>query len=339
MEKLITNDSLPFLDLLLVITLVMDGFDDLLAPSRRAFSENPFANPFTTDRPHSPDPWASPFANTQQNAFDSSLDPYANPYEALGTPNSRRDAEGGENHTTTATTSQATLKAEEIPSSDPLDSAVQESDESAQSLIPRETHDSLKPSFNETATIRPSDPEFFDGLPTASSAQPQPTTLSSIPSETTQTSHENQVETNQPLENVLKSPSAGFIAHSPAPESIPRVSEFSPPMDNILDGGSGIDRSLAGLTLGGDAFGAGGSSGWGGDAITAEWSTSSEPIFPNSAAPSSSLRQAADDDSDDDKPISQTLSRIQSEDPDRAVCHPISEGYSYWCWVRILETA
>ena len=330
MEKLITNDSLPLLDLLLVITLAMDGFDDLLAPSRRAFSDNPFANPFTTDRSHSPDPWASPFANTQQNAFGSSLDPYANPYEALGTPSPLRDAEGEENHTTTAT-SQATLKAEEIPSSDPLDSAVQESDEPAQSLIPRESRDSFKPSFNETATIRPSDPEFFDGLPTASSAQPQPTIPSSIPPEATQTGHENQVERNQPLENVLKSPSVGFIAHSPAPEPMPRVSEFSPPLDNLLDGGSGINRSLAGLTLGGDTFGAGGSSGWGGDAITAEWSTSSEPILPNSAAPSSSLQQAADDDSDDDKPISQTLSRIQSEDPDRAVCHPISEGYSYWC--------
>lgn len=320
---------MPLLDLLLVITLAMDGFDDLLAPSRRAFSENPFANPFTTDRSHSPDPWASPFANTQQNVFGSSLDPYANPYEALGAPSPGKDAEGEENHTTTATSSPTTLKAEQ---SDPLVSAVQEndSDEPAQPLIPRESHDSLKPSFNdfnETATIRPSDPEFFDGLPTASSAQPQPVTPSPIPPETAQTSLKNQAERNQPLEDVLKSSSAGFIAHPPAHEPIPRVPEFSP-LDNILDGGSGIDRSLAGLTLGGDTF-AGGSSGWGGDAITAEWSTSSEPILPNSAAPSSSLQQAADDDSDDDKPISQTLSRIQSEDPDRAVCFPISEGY--WC--------
>lgn len=337
MENLITKGSLPLLDLLLVITPAMDGFDDLLAPSRRSFSDNPFANPFNTDRSHSPDPWASSFANTQQNVFGSSLDPYANPYEALGTPSPHRDAEGEENHTTTATSSPVTLKAEEMLSSDPLDSAVQENDseELAQSLILTESHDSLKPSFKETATIRPSGTEFFDGLPTASPAQLQPTTPSSVPPEATQNSHENQVERDQPLEDVLKSPSTGFIVHPPVHEPIPRVPEFSPPLDNILDGGSGIDRSLAGLTLGGDVFGAGGSNSWGGDAITAEWSTSSEPALPNSAAPSSSLQQAADDDSDDDKPISQTLSRIQSEDPDRVVCLPISEGYSYWCWVRI----
>jgi len=299
----------------------MDGFDDLLAPSRRAFEDNPFVNPFNTDRSHSPDPWASPFTNTQQN--DSSPDPYADSYGSLGAPSAHINVESEEDHTTTANASPATMKTEEMPSSDPLDSTVQVNDAAPdQSLGLRESHDSLKPSFNETATIRPSELEFFDGLPITSSTQPQ----------AAQASHEKQVEWNQPLGdmNNVKVPSTGFIAHPPTHEPITRVLEFSPPLVNTLDGRSGIDRSLASLTLGGDTFSAGGSSGWGGDVITTEWSTSSEPILPNSAVPPLSLQQGDNDDSDDDKPISQTLSRIQSEDPDRAVCLSISEGYLYW---------
>ncbi|KAJ3815273.1 Vps5 C terminal like-domain-containing protein [Lentinula aff. lateritia] len=42
----------------------MDGFDDLLAPSRSMLEDNPFnedSNPFGSRRSGSPDPWASPF--------------------------------------------------------------------------------------------------------------------------------------------------------------------------------------------------------------------------------------------------------------------------------------
>ena len=43
----------------------MDGFDDLLAPSRSALESNPFEDPFSK-RSGSPDPWASGF---QQQGF------------------------------------------------------------------------------------------------------------------------------------------------------------------------------------------------------------------------------------------------------------------------------
>ena len=46
----------------------MDGFDDLLAPSRHALEDNPFADPFAKQR-SSPDPWATPFAATDSHAF------------------------------------------------------------------------------------------------------------------------------------------------------------------------------------------------------------------------------------------------------------------------------
>jgi hypothetical protein len=53
----------------------MDGFDDLLAPSKRALEDNPFENPFAQHRSSSPDPWAS---------FASQLE--HNPFQALSRP-------------------------------------------------------------------------------------------------------------------------------------------------------------------------------------------------------------------------------------------------------------
>ncbi|KAF5361888.1 hypothetical protein D9756_002350 [Leucocoprinus leucothites] len=307
----------------------MDGFDDLLTPSRRAFEENPFANPFSNDRSHSPDPWASPFANSQQDdAFGSSsaLDPYANPYESLGasssTHNDVESEEGG--HTAIATTSPTTTKAEELPLSDPLDLAAHAHDDDDDEQPPRqrpgfkESHGSPKSSFNETATIRPSEPEHFDGSPIASSTQPRPITPPSITPKAPATSHE--VHAEQENTDTVKSPSLGFITHTPTvtaldSERVEKTQEFSPPLDNTLGGGlRSIDRSLTGLTLGEDALG--GTSEWGGDT---GWGARSEPTPSTSTGPSSSSQQQDDDDdSDDDKPISQTLNRIQSEDPDRA---------------------
>lgn len=46
----------------------MDGFDDLLSSSSRAFDSNPFANPFAQARSASPDPWSS-FSQEQENPF------------------------------------------------------------------------------------------------------------------------------------------------------------------------------------------------------------------------------------------------------------------------------
>lgn len=49
----------------------MDGFDDLLAPSRRALEDNPFEDPFASARSNSPDPWAS----YSHNPFQGDITP------------------------------------------------------------------------------------------------------------------------------------------------------------------------------------------------------------------------------------------------------------------------
>lgn len=319
----------------------MDGFDDLLAPSRRALEDNPFANPFSNDRSHSPDPWASPFANTQQSdvfGSSSALDPYADSYESLTISSSTpldQSSEAEEDKATTPTTSPTTVKAEEQPLSDPLDSAAHANDDDDQpppkNRLPgfRESHDSPQSTFNETATIRPTEPEQFDGLPIPSSANSQTITT---PHTAAESRSKVQDEHKHALDVAGSSRGSGFIAHtepvaeSSVPDNAPKSPEFASP----LDGGPGVDRigidgSFAGLSLGSEGFrtvsgiGGSGSGGWGGDNA---WGASSEPTPSTSTAPSSVEVQAIpeDDDSDDDKPISQTLSRIQNEDPDRVVC-------------------
>jgi sorting nexin-1/2 len=64
----------------------MDGFDDLLAPSRRALEDNPFEDPFAQPRSNSPDPWASYSHNPEHNPFyqEEASEHYAEPEPELG---------------------------------------------------------------------------------------------------------------------------------------------------------------------------------------------------------------------------------------------------------------
>lgn len=61
----------------------MDGFDDLLAPSRHALEDNPFADPFQKDR-SSPDPWATPFAATEPQGFGSTSIEHSQSLDSYG---------------------------------------------------------------------------------------------------------------------------------------------------------------------------------------------------------------------------------------------------------------
>ena len=58
----------------------MDSFDDLLAPSRHALEDNPFADPFAK-QPGSPDPWATPF---DPHAYDNTSQHFESPINSPG---------------------------------------------------------------------------------------------------------------------------------------------------------------------------------------------------------------------------------------------------------------
>jgi hypothetical protein len=203
----------------------MDNFDDLL-PSQRALEDNPFANHFGGDRSSSPDPWASQFSRTQDDVYSSlpAVDVYATSFESPQEP-LRIEAE---DKISSVPTSPKVEKVAEPVINDPLELAAHAYDDDNEShpqTLPagfRESRDSPPSSFNEIATIRPTEPEPFAATTT----------------------------------NLMAS-------HS----------EF----DNVHD----------------------------------------HERHEQNARP---LENQDDDDSDDDKPISQTLSKIQSEDASRAVC-------------------
>jgi sorting nexin-1/2 len=263
----------------------MDGFDDLLAPSRRVLEDNPFADPFAK-RSNSPDPWASPFANGQlADDYGQSTTPTAESYVATDTYESSLGS------------SDIAGSAPPVPS-DPLDSATQAADEEneQESDKPRGRstsssrtpgfRESVAPAFSEIATIRPTEPE-----------EPEPPALTPVeqyrssppPRKADSPSTTPSSPVSQESHHTKRSSQGGSRVVSPSP-STSKTSEFVSPLEKSP---IGIDHSIAGLSLGGEALG-----GW--QSEQAGWG-------------------AQDDDSDDDKPISQTV-RIPEQIDNKLVC-------------------
>ncbi|RDB20924.1 Vacuolar protein sorting-associated protein vps5 [Hypsizygus marmoreus] len=251
----------------------MDGFDDLLAPSRGALEDNPFADPFAK-RSNSPDPWATPFAN-------SSAHDYAHDSTDSYTP-TPATYESGSNEIASSTNDAMTPNATELVglASQPVEDDHVGERHSTQSPGFRE---SVEPSpFSEIATIRPTEPEEIQP-PVQPSTEPvrsaTPVRRSTLP------------ETPAPASPQVrhgKEPSrTGSHIVSPSASSSTSKSshEFVSPLERATP--LGIDHSMTGLSLGGNALGGGWQSeqsAWGGQ---------------------------ADDDSDDDKPIGQTLKSVE----------------------------
>lgn len=105
----------------------MDGFDDLLSSSSRAFDSNPFANPFAQARSASPDPWATFDQQEQANPFSASSDisqskqpPQDKPDVSLDPPESPlssnyRDAELSSTHAIIESSPQTPVESTFIP--------------------------------------------------------------------------------------------------------------------------------------------------------------------------------------------------------------------------------
>ncbi|KAH9479365.1 Vacuolar protein sorting-associated protein vps5 [Psilocybe cubensis] len=168
----------------------MDGFDDLLAPSRHALEDNPFADPFAKPRSNSPDPWATPFAT--ENAFADSTSPFTTEDPPSTIPDH----------------------------SDPLDSAAHHSDDDDESRSnPRSPgfRESIPTtSFSETATIRPDNLEehtTHDSTNPSDIASPapplSPTQSSSAPPAPSSSSAAFRTPLDAPLERSVAALSLG----------------------------------------------------------------------------------------------------------------------------------
>ena len=241
----------------------MDGFDDLLAPSRHALEDNPFADPFAK-QPSSPDPWATPFATSaDSHAFGntsehfSSLDSYgssslnnefgSDPVEPINSPHLADDNDN----------------------------------EPVGRMQSPGFRESIPASFSETATIRPTTMEDYPSLSAATSPHLDNTSLST--------------HTTSPTPSDTQKTSGSTTFSSPQPSAT--ESSFLSPLDN----GTGLERSIVGLSLGGETLG-----GWQSETQT-PWQTEHPISIPTKITHS-------DEDSDDDKPIMKTLKHHDQDD-------------------------
>ncbi|KAG5641906.1 hypothetical protein DXG03_003973 [Asterophora parasitica] len=250
----------------------MDGFDDLLAPSRSALEDNPFADPFAK-RSNSPDPWASPFASSGHDEYGHdtpTVDPYTtagNPYESVST-------------SAVETSVDESPKPPLEPEENTEEEDVHDSTEPSQAQSPGFRESIPAAPFSETATIRPTEPE---------EVQPPVTPLAEpvrIPTPVSPPNPPSPV-----LHHGKDLPRTGSHVVSPSASTSASTSsnEFVSPLERATPVGVGIDRPMAGLSFGGEALGGvwqSEQSGWGG-------APQSPPVV--------------DDDSDDDKPIRQTM--------------------------------
>ncbi|KAG6831090.1 hypothetical protein H0H92_012767 [Tricholoma furcatifolium] len=245
----------------------MDGFDDLLAASRSAFEDNPFADPFAKSN-DSLDPWASPFAASSSNESANAYIAHNDHYEPS---NFSEDASNSEAHKL------------------PLE--ITEEDENVEPPFHSQSpgfRESI-PTFSETATIRPIEPEEIQPLFTSSEGPLQVSTPEPKPTSPKLPSPVHSSEELPHEDPHVVPPSSS----STSSKDLVSPLEHTTPL--------GIDQSMAGLSLGADAFVGGWQSeqtAWGGTPVT--------PVAPAPPA-------QADEDSDDDKPIGQTLMNAESK--------------------------
>ena len=253
----------------------MDSFDDLLAPSRHALEDNPFADPFAKQR-SSPDPWATPFAATDPHTFGNtsqhfnSLDSLSN--NNYGASSSEFKPSGGD----------------PMNSPGPTHAADDDDNEPLGRMRSPGFRESTGASFSETATIRPATMEdYHPSFPSTTSP--------------TQSDHDNlspSTHSGSVTSDTQKTSmsSLGSTTFSSPPSSATESSILSP----LENPSTGVERSIIGLSLGGETLG---------------WQTETQtPWESEHEHPISIKLVQSDEDSDDDKPIMQTLKHHDQDD-------------------------
>jgi sorting nexin-1/2 len=257
----------------------MDGFDDLLSPSKRVLGDDPFENPFAQHSSGSPDPWASFSSQLEHNPFSSSEPTtIVSPFEP-------------EPPSPVSTTS-----------IDPLDSAITTEPEHVPSPPRTPTQsppaDSKKNTLEEEREPTPEPlskptPEL-EANPTlgSESAAAQP--------ETERTPIQEATSLPSTTEPVSPPSSKGFVAFTPTHS--PRESEaFSKPISSVI---SPLDHPSIGGGFG-DAFPS--MSSLGGDALNGGWESQSSSLFVNNASLGPSREPSIpDDDDEDNRPVAQS---------------------------------
>lgn len=260
----------------------MDGFDDLLAPSRAALEQNPFADPFGK-RSDSPDPWASYIHGSSSQAPDDE----ASVFEDVRSTTPTLESPGfGE-------APAAELQSLDEPVVDPLESSRANEPEE---VVPEPS----TPTESRAETVSLRSPGFRESVPPSideslatpvSERKPSPPPIVSPPTSTAPSS----TAPSPPISPVDISPAvppsnatsatsiASFTSSLPPPPISAQRPFFSP-----LEQPQSTERSFAGLALGGET-----SNEWQGSQSMFVGPTKQQPIVDD------------DEDDDDDKPILQ----------------------------------
>lgn len=284
----------------------MDGFDDLLAPSKRALEDNPFENPFAQHRSGSPDPWASYSSQLEHNPFSSAE------------PTTDVPAFEPEPPSPVSTTL-----------TDPLDSAITKEAEADVPSPPRTptqlTTDGLKGEVS--VEERQPSPEPVSKTKPEPEIEPTPELEPTAAPPELERTPVQEATTLPPITDPVSTPSSkGFVAFSPTHS--PRESEtFHKPISSMISpldhpelGGGFGDAFPSVSTLGGDALGGG-------------WESQSSSVFVNDKSLESS--RELDDDDEDNRPVAQSpLLRTKEKEREAAnnvrglsvACHPSASG-------------
>ncbi|KAH9940910.1 Vps5-domain-containing protein [Epithele typhae] len=287
------------------------GFDDLLAPSRNPM-ENPFQDPFAQARSSSPDPWAS-FGQPAVSSFNeeqpwgsSSPIVSTHPQDAFSHPSGFEAHDDEEPQGPREDEPQ-----EEAASVDPLDTAAFNAAEAAA--------DAEEAAAAVNGPILP-ERGFRESVSAEAEEHPVPHEPESEP--------EPAKTPTLPANDVPKAVSPPPVAPADAPKSFPgHMSRSSitsvtssqiksePAAFNPLDQPrSSFDRSIAGLSIGGEALG-----GW---QSSTGWQTQTTYTIPEQNTGVSHSQSVSDDD-DDDRPIAETMAaRAASRDRATSVSPP-----------------
>ena len=258
----------------------MDGFDDLLAPSKRALEDNPFENPFAQHRSGSPDPWASYSSQLEHNPFSSS-EPATNVPVFEPEPPSP-----------VSTTS-----------TDPLDSTITKEAETHVPSPPRTptqftTHDLKEDVFEEERQPTPEPVSKTKPEPEREpTPEPEPTIAPPEPERTPV----QEATILPPTTDPVSTPSSkGFVAFSPT-HSPTQSETFHKPISSVI---SPLDHPELGGGFG-DAFPS--ISTLEGDTLGGGWESQSSSVFVNGKSLDSSRELSLpDDDDEDNRPVAQS---------------------------------
>ncbi|KAJ8095282.1 Vacuolar protein sorting-associated protein vps5 [Marasmius tenuissimus] len=303
----------------------MDSFDDLLAPSRSMLEDNPFSDPFA--RSSSPDPWANPYANQEEDIYASPFATATSGQNDPTTPTSPatdRRLRSLSSSTESTQEQTATTPSEPIPTptpSDPLDSANLSDDEPVAtppkpSYVPtprspgfkESIGPSIESSLTEDKPVASKDPVTVAPTDVTEQVEHKEPEKETKDEDSGSTSVEEPFDkpTAEPTEPESRSRTPSQSDHQPklasSQPTLSNTSETPTPSWGPLDGTSTrITQSFSDLSLEGGTNG-----------NTGGWAATSEPEPWNNGQPVVS-RMASEDDSDDDKPIGQTLNKRLSQ--------------------------